>query len=88
MSFLSKLSLKREPLVYLAAAAGAAYVAYEVVVNGQSVQSVVGDNFGELLVGGLLTVLARLSVYRPKTVEEQHYGDEPVVVHTGEGAYH
>lgn len=65
-----RLRFTREPIAYLAAAVGAAYVAYEVLVNGAAVQAVVGDNLGELLLGALVAGLARLSVVAPATAED------------------
>lgn len=61
----------KEPVVYLATLLGVAYLVYQVVFNGQSVVDVLGDNPLEAIVAVLTTVLARQSVYSPRSVEDE-----------------
>jgi hypothetical protein len=79
MSFLKKLSVKREPVIYLGLAVGVAYLFLQ-VQSGVAVNEVLGDNAGELLVGALVTLLTRASVFSPDTVERSHQ-DHATAVH-------
>jgi hypothetical protein len=75
----------KEPLAYLAFGVAAAFLGYEMLVNGQSLTDVFGEHYIEGIVGVLVTLLGRAAVYSPRTVKaadtaflDVHLGDEMV----------
>ncbi|MFE6305048.1 hypothetical protein [Nocardiopsis sp. NPDC057823] len=75
----------KEPLAYLAFLVAVGFVGYEMLVNGQSFTGVFGEHYVEGIVGVLVTLLGRASVYSPRTVKaadtaflDVHLGDEMV----------